>query len=110
MAMRGSIGILPSMRVLVVDDDPVIRAVVAAGLKALKHDVVQCDGGVKAWELLQKEHFPVMITDWAMPDLNGILLTQQLRATPRESYTYVIMLTRHTHPEEDLNGVPARVG
>jgi len=97
------------MRVLVVDDDPVIRAVVAAGLKALKHEVVQCDGGIKAWELLQKEHFPVLITDWAMPDLNGILLIQQLRALPRESYTYVIMLTGHNKREDYLTGVRAGV-
>ena len=97
------------MRVLVVDDDPVIRAVVAAGLKALKHEVVQCDGGVKAWELLQKEQFPVMITDWAMPDMNGIVLIQNLRAAPRDSYTYAIMLTGHNKREDYLTGVRAGV-
>jgi DNA-binding response OmpR family regulator len=97
------------MRVLVVDDDPVIRTIVAVGLKALKHDIVQCDGGTKAWELLQQEHFHVMITDWAMPDLNGILLTQQLRATPRKAYTYVIMLTGHNKREDYLTGVRAGV-
>jgi DNA-binding response OmpR family regulator len=97
------------MRVLVVDDDPVIRTVVAAGLKALKHDVVQCDGGIKAWDLLQKEDFPVLITDWAMPDLNGIALIQQLRALPRQSYTYVIMLTGHNKREDYLTGVRAGV-
>jgi DNA-binding response OmpR family regulator len=97
------------MRVLVVDDDPVIRTVVGAGLKALKHDVVSCDGGSKAWALLQQEHFPVMITDWAMPDMNGIVLIQQLRAAPRESYTYVIMLTGHNKREDYLTGVRAGV-
>jgi sigma-B regulation protein RsbU (phosphoserine phosphatase) len=107
--MKNSPDILPAMRVLVVDDDPVIRTVVAAGLKALKHEVVQCDGGTKAWELLQKEHFPVLITDWAMPDMNGILLIQQLRATPRESYTYSIMLTGHNKREDYLTGVRAGV-
>lgn len=100
---------LSSMRVLVVDDDPVIRAVVGAGLKALKHEVVSCEGGTKAWELLQKEHFPVIITDWAMPDMNGIMLIQQLRATPRESYTYAIMLTGHNKREDYLTGVRAGV-
>src|SRR6185503_17430186 len=95
---------LSSMRILVVDDDPVIRTVISSGLKALQHEVVQCDGGVKAWELLQKEHFPVMITDWGMPDMNGIQLTQQLRAAPRESYTYVIMLTGHNKREDYLTG------
>ena len=97
------------MRVLVVDDDPVIRTVVGAGLKALKHDVVSCDGGAKAWELLQKEQFPVLITDWVMPDMSGIALTQNLRAMPRQSYTYVIMLTGHSKREDYLTGVRAGV-
>src|ERR1043165_2277749 len=109
MTMRSSLGTLPGMRVLVVDDDPVIRTIVSVGLKALKHDVVQCDGGTRAWELLQVEHFPVLITDWAMPDLNGILLIQQLRSLPRESYTYVIMLTGHNKREDYLTGVRAGV-
>src|SRR5215212_5117881 len=100
---------IPSMKVLVVDDDPVIRAVVAAGLKALRHDVTACESGTKAWELLRQGHFPVLITDWAMPDMNGIQLTQALRSAPRESYTYVIMLTGHTKREDYLTGVRAGV-
>ena len=97
------------MKVLVVDDDPVIRAVVGAGLKALRHDVVSCESGAKAWELLRAGSFPVLITDWSMPEMNGIQLTQALRATPRESYTYVIMITGHNTREDYLTGVRAGV-
>ena len=97
------------MRVLVVDDDAVLRMVVTAGLKALKHEVVAVDGGTKAWELLKQDHFPVMVTDWAMPDMNGIQLTQTLRAAPRPHYTYVIMLTGHGTREDFLTGVRAGV-
>jgi phosphoserine phosphatase RsbU/P len=97
------------MKVLVVDDDPVIRAVVTAGLKALRHEVFACEGGRQAWELLRQGHYPVMITDWAMPDMNGIQLTQSLRAAPRDSYTYVIMLTGHNKREDYLTGVRAGV-
>ncbi len=97
------------MRVLVVDDDPVIRAVVGASLKALGHDVFSCDGGAKAWGLIKGEHFPVMITDWAMPEMNGIQLTQALRAMQRSSYTYVIMLTGHSKREDYLTGIRAGV-
>ena len=95
------------MKVLVVDDDPVIRTVVSAGLKALKHDVVAVDGGRKAWELLSASHFPVMITDWSMPDMTGIELIQTLRAAPRDSYTYSIILTGKGKREDYLTGVRA---
>jgi phosphoserine phosphatase RsbU/P len=95
------------MKVLVVDDDPVIRTVVSAGLKALKHEVVSADGGRKAWELLSASHFPVMITDWTMPDMSGIELIQALRAAPRDSYTYSIILTGKGKREDYLTGVRA---
>jgi phosphoserine phosphatase RsbU/P len=97
------------MKVLVVDDDPVIRTVVSASLKALGHEVFACEGGAQAWALLRNDRFPVMITDWAMPDMNGIQLTQALRAMPLDSYTYVIMLTGHTKREDYLTGVRAGV-
>lgn len=109
MARAGASAIFHRMRILLVDDDPVLRAVVSAGLRMAKHEVVACEGGTKAWALLQKESFPVMITDWSMPDMNGIQLTQALRATPRESYTYVIMLTGHNTREDFLTGLRAGV-
>src|SRR4051812_4317096 len=97
------------MKVLVVDDDPVIRTVVTAGLKALKHDVTALDSGTKAWEVLQKDSFPVLITDWTMPEMNGIQLVQSLRKSARPSYTYAIMLTGHGTREHYLTGVRAGV-
>ena len=109
MAESGTGTIFQPMRVLVVDDDPVIRTVVGAGLKALRHEVTACESGTKAWEMLRETHFPVLITDWAMPGMDGIQLTQAMRATPRDSYTYVIMLTGHTKREDYLTGVRAGV-
>lgn len=97
------------MKVLVVDDDPVIRTVVSAGLKALGHEVVPAEDGAKAWSLLQKEHYPVVITDWSMPDMSGIQLTQSLRSLPREHYSYVIMLTGRGSREDYLTGVRSGV-
>jgi phosphoserine phosphatase RsbU/P len=97
------------MKVLVVDDDPVLRAVVGAGLKALRHDVTAVESGAKAWEHLRQAHFPIVITDWNMPEMNGIQLTQMLRAAPRESYTYVIMLTGKSTREDYLTGIRAGV-
>ena len=97
------------MKILVVDDDPLIRMIVGAGLKALKHDVVACETGAQAWSVLKTSAFPVMITDWSMPEMDGIQLTQALRSAPRESYTYVIMLTGHNTREDYLTGVKAGV-
>lgn len=97
------------MRILIADDDAVIRAVVTAVVKALGHEVVACKTGAEAWTLLKESHFPVLITDWSMPQMDGIELTRTLRKAPRDSYTYVIMLTGHGLREDYLAGVGAGV-
>src|SRR5207253_1868108 len=79
-----------AMRILAADDDPTLRLIVKGGLRAGGHDVVVVETGAEAWDLLKKEHFPIVVTDWMMPGLDGIQLTSLIRKTPRESYTYVI--------------------
>jgi DNA-binding response OmpR family regulator len=97
------------MKILVADDDPLIRMVVTGGLKALGHEVIACESGLQAWEALKKTRCPVLITDWLMPGLDGLQLTQLVRRAPRDSYTYVIMLTGRSKREDYLAGVHAGV-
>jgi phosphoserine phosphatase RsbU/P len=95
------------MRILVADDDPVLRTVITAGMKALGHKVVGCETGAQAWAALRESYFHVLITDWSMPEMDGIELTQALRKMPSDSYTYVIILTGHGTREHYLTGVRA---
>ncbi len=97
------------MRILAADDDPTLRLIVKGGLGAGGHDVEVVETGAEAWDRLKKEHFPVVITDWMMPGLDGLQLTSLIRKTPRESYTYVIMLTGKGTREDYLTGVRAGV-
>ena len=97
------------MRILAADDDPTLRLIVKGGLRAGGHDVVVVETGAEAWDMLKKEHFPIVITDWMMPGLDGIQLTSLIRKTPRESYTYVIMLTGKSKREDFLKAIQAGV-
>ena len=49
------------MKILVADDDNVSRLVLAATLKKQGHEVFAAENGLKAWEAIQKEEFPVLI-------------------------------------------------
>ncbi|HEX7937540.1 MAG TPA: response regulator [Gemmatimonadaceae bacterium] len=84
------------MKILVADDDPVLLTIVAAGLKASGHEIKSVSTGGQAWNILKTQSYPIVITDWSMPEIDGLQLTQLIRRTPRESYTYVIMLTGKT--------------
>lgn len=97
------------MKILVADDDPVIRMVLFGGLKAGGHEVVQCESGNQAWDILKRTPFPVVITDWSMPGLDGLELTQMIRRAPRDAYTFIIMLTGKTKREDYLTAVKAGV-
>jgi DNA-binding response OmpR family regulator len=97
------------MKVMIADDDPVIRLMLTGGLKAIGHEVEACESGVAAWDILKTTAFPVLITDWIMPGIDGLQLTQLVRRMPSDAYTYVIMLTGKSKREDYLTGVRAGV-
>ena len=51
------------MKVLVADDDPVLRAIVTAGLKAGGHEIMAVNSGAEAWNVLKTQAYPIVITD-----------------------------------------------
>lgn len=97
------------MRILVADDDSMIRMMLRFTLEGFGHEVVEADSGAAAWRQLATSEFPVLITDWSMPEMDGIELTEHVRRLPRRSYTYIIMLTSHGSREHYLTGVRAGV-
>jgi DNA-binding response OmpR family regulator len=79
-------------RILLVEDDELTLALISDLLLSSGFEVRQAADGAEAWKLLEHEWFPVIITDWQMPVMNGLELTRRLRAKGVLD-TYVIMLT-----------------
>ena len=63
--------VLPSLRILVVDDEAPVRETLAAMLEAIDHKVTQADGGQQALEKLRGGTFDLVCTDLAMPEMDG---------------------------------------
>jgi DNA-binding response OmpR family regulator len=82
----------PVQRILLVDDDELELELMADRLKSLGFETHTVSDGSAALELLQTQSFPVVITDWQMPRMDGIRLTESLR-NQGDSETYIIMLT-----------------
>jgi len=81
------------MKILIAEDDPGSRRLVKVRLTAAGHEVVEATDGQFAWELFQREHFQMVITDWMMPRLDGLELIQKIRSNGHQNYTYIILLT-----------------
>ena len=68
------------MKILIVDDEPGTRLMVASAVRRLGHDIVEAEDGTDGWRRFEREQPDVMITDWAMPGLDGTELTTRVRA------------------------------
>jgi sigma-B regulation protein RsbU (phosphoserine phosphatase) len=81
------------MRILVVEDDFDARDILQVMLGLEGHDVVTARNGGEAWDTFRCDHFSVVISDWLMPDTDGLELCRRIRAYETSRYTYVILLT-----------------
>ncbi len=69
------------------------RAVLRQALLKLGHDVRLASDGEEAWTILQQEPVRVVVSDWSMPQMDGLSLCRKIRATVGAEYTYFILLT-----------------
>lgn len=88
------------MKILIVEDDPVSRTVLETTLKREGHEVVSMPDGRQAWEHFDREPVRAVISDWMMPDMDGLELCRRIRSRPQTPYTYFILLTA-IHPNRD---------
>jgi two-component system phosphate regulon response regulator PhoB len=95
--------------ILVVDDDPSLRALLEATLESPETRVLVADSGVAALRIAAREVPDVMVLDWSMPGLTGIEVTTALRTQPATAGIPVIMLTAMGLDENRNAGISAGV-
>ena len=95
------------MKVLVADDDPVSRRLLQSYLQKWGYEVAVAVNGAEAWQLFEQEEFPLVISDWMMPEMDGRELIRRIRASPRPNYVYTILLTARSHKEDLVEGMEA---
>jgi CheY-like chemotaxis protein len=81
------------VKVLVAEDDATARLFLVSALEGLGHLVTAVPDGREAWGAFQKAPFPVVISDWVMPEIDGPELCRRIREADRTRYTYLILLT-----------------
>jgi DNA-binding NtrC family response regulator len=90
---------LPSLRVLIVDDEPLIRWSLSETLSASGHSVIEaCDGETAVRTLSEgKEPVDVIVLDYRLPDSNDLNLLSTLRRLA--PFSQIIMMTAFGTPE-----------
>lgn len=98
------------MKFLVVDDSPTMRRIVCNALKEIGYsDLVEAGDGEEALEQFAAAQPEFVITDWNMPNMNGLDLTKSIRADPANGDLPILMITTRGMKEDVLAAMQARV-
>lgn len=99
------------MKLLVVDDSSTMRRIIKNTLSRLGfNDVLEAEHGVEAWQILEKTpDVNVLITDWNMPEMNGLDLVRKVRAEKKYENMPIIMVTTEGGKTEVITALKAGV-
>ncbi len=82
-----------TLRILVVDDDPISRAILEEHLAAAGHDVFSADDAPRAMYMLERTAVHIVIADWIMPGVNGLDLCRWVRGRQLPRSPHFVILT-----------------
>ena len=98
----------PKMKFLVVDDFSTMRRIVRNLLKELGFtNVDEAEDGQVALQKLNSLPFDFVVTDWNMPNMDGLTLLQNIRANPSLKHLPVLMITAEAKKENIIAAAQA---
>ncbi|MDR1889970.1 MAG: chemotaxis response regulator CheY [Zoogloeaceae bacterium] len=98
----------PKLRILVVDDFSTMRRIVRNLLKELGFtNVDEAEDGAIALQKLNNESFDFVVTDWNMPNMDGLTLLQTVRSSPNLKHLPVLMVTAEAKKENIIAAAQA---
>ena len=92
------------MRTLIVEDSRVVQDLLGEIAASLDCEVTACDNAATAWELYQREPYPLVLLDWLQPGADGLQLCRQIRALPQGAGSVVVVIAARGE-SEDLQAV-----
>jgi len=100
-----------TLKLLVVDDSSTMRRIIKNTLQRLGFDdVLEAEHGVEAWQIMERTpDINVLITDWNMPEMNGLELVRKVRAEKKYEGMPIIMVTTEGGKAEVITALKAGV-
>jgi two-component system chemotaxis response regulator CheY len=97
-----------TMKILVVDDFPTMRRIIKNLLKDLGFENVdEAEDGVMGLEKLRNGNFDFVVSDWNMPNMDGLAMLQQIRASETLAKLPVLMVTAEAKKENIIAAAQA---
>src|ERR1700732_3514846 len=99
-----------SPAMLLAEDDPGTRMLMRRVLKNAGYAVDAVANGGEALDKMTKRYYPMLITDWEMPQMDGIALCKAVRNMQLDGYVYALLLTARDAKEHIIAGLEAGAG
>ena len=96
-----------SLRILVIDDDIVTRTILRHLLCDAGYSVEEASNGREGLDKNKRGQFSIVISDWNMPEMDGVEVCRQIRRQDDCGYTYTILLTSNSSEEDRIEGMRA---
>jgi two-component system cell cycle response regulator len=93
--------------VLIADDDPMSRDLLAYAVGALGHRCRTAGTGIDALAEHRERRADVIISDWTMPGIDGMELCRRVRALDQGAYTYLLFVSAHARKRDFVEAVRA---
>ena len=98
----------PKVRFLIVDDFSTMRRIIRNLLKELGYsNVDEAEDGVMALAKLRSDSFDFVVSDWNMPNMDGLTMLQHIRADPALAKLPVLMVTAEAKKENIIAAAQA---
>lgn len=81
------------MKILIAEDDYISRLLVKKAVGKIGHDIIEAENGMLAWQMFLSEQPDMVISDWMMPEMDGITLCRNIRSSEKKTYSYIMLLT-----------------
>jgi CheY-like chemotaxis protein len=91
------------LKILIAEDDPVASKILRISLEQGGHEVLVVSDGAAAWEKFLETTVQVVVSDWMMPEMDGLQLCRRIRERMDRDYTYFILLTANHARRENLS-------
>jgi DNA-binding response OmpR family regulator len=95
------------MRILIVEDDRDARNMLQILLEMEGHEVVVATNGEEGWSAFERGGFSVVLSDWLMPEVDGLELCRRIRGSDKAKYVYIILVTALQGKSHYLEGMAA---
>ncbi|WP_040500564.1 response regulator [Henriciella marina] len=96
---------MQSCRILIADDDRMLRALLVHKMKKIDCEVIEASDGKQALDLLASEQVNLVILDGMMPGMDGVEALQHIRRDPATKTIPVMMLTARRGQEDAMNAI-----